>query len=659
MKNLEPDSILHERYQILKPLGKGGMGNVYLAEDQSLNKRVAIKENFNLGEESASQFLQEAHLLADLHHPNLPRVTDYFIEGINQYLVMDYLPGDDLQILLEREGRQSVSTILPWADQLADALQYMHTRKPPVTHRDIKPANIKLRSDGTAVLVDFGIAKAAETSQQTAVGAMGFTPGFAPPEQTGGGRTGPHSDQYAFAATLYMLLTGNRPVESVKRVLNGEKTLPARDLNPMIPVNISDALQKAMSINPQGRFKSMKDMVRALHDPSFRWQEPTPETARKPRPLVFLLAVILITTLALIILGVSVFGLDALPAFFTSDRHTSTAFPDQRTEIRQSTANIRGTATEKEPTIDSVMPFTETPAPEPTRSLISDGNWLAFSSNQADGKTMQIWLMQVGLNTEGNPVALSIRQLTSGSGDKTHPAWSQDGDFLLYSAPAASGLDADGLDIWRIAVDGGKPVDLTNRKGDDLFASWSPDGNLISFTNDGRDDGVRQLYSMDTAGRDQTRISTAYEESQAIWTPDMKTLLYVITARGNNYLYQRSSDSNYQTPQPYDVTEVFGRFGQVTDPAISPDGSQLAYTRTKGRSHWIGVADFLSRGGSFSLVTRSGMDFDPAWSSDGKWIAFTSERDGLSHIYIMTSTGLVQTCVSPVTASESYPAWQP
>lgn len=657
MNNLEPGSILHDRYRIIEPLGKGGMGNVYLGLDISLNKKVAIKENFNLSEDSAMQFLQEAHLLAELHHPNLPRVTDYFLTSSFQYLVMDYLSGDDLQKLLEREGRQPIAMVLLWADQLADALEYMHSRKPPVTHRDIKPANIKLRDDGSVSLVDFGIAKAAESSQLTAAGAMGYTPGFAPPEQTGGGRTGPHSDQYAFSATLYTMLTGSRPVESIKRVLSGEMVVPARELNPAIPENVSDALLQAMSITPAGRFKSVKGFIHAIRDPTFRLDEPQMKERRETRPALFLLTLVIIGALILTVLSISALFLYRLAAFVPASVSTQTG-----TELAQAqqgfTAAPENTL-EGGNVVSTVFAASQTPVPVPTRSLISEGRWLAYSSNQADGKTFQIWLMRLGLDKDGNPEPVSTRQLTTGGGNKTHPTWSPDGDFLLYSAPAESGLEKDGLDIWRIPIFGGSAINLTRRKGDDMFASWSPDGMQISFTNNGRDDGIRQLFTMNPDGSDQIRISTAYEESQGIWSPDKQLLLYVITARGNDYFYQRYSTSNYQTPQPYDVAEVFGRLGRVSDPAFSPDGLLLAYTRSKGQDRRIGVADFAARGASFSLITTGGKDYDPAWSSDGKWIAFTSERDGTPRIYIMTSAGLVQTGVSPLTASGTFPSWQP
>jgi len=667
MEKLETGVLLHNRYQISHTLGKGGMGMVYLAEDTSLARMVAVKENYGIGEDSSEQFLQEARLLAKLHHPNLPRVTDYFIEKPLQYLVMDYLPGDDLQLVLEHEGRQTVEKVLGWTKQLVAALIYMHTQSPPVTHRDIKPANIRLREDSSAVLVDFGIAKAAESAQKTNAGAMGYTPGFAPPEQAGGGRTGPYSDQFSLAATLYTLLTGTRPVESIKRILEGVPLIEARSLNPDIPENISAAFGKAMAIHSENRFEDVQAFLFALQNPDFHWSESQTiklekTTIGEKRPAWMLASFGIIGLLVIAILVVSViavFGLlkpiektlevSQLPVVtLTSTPTGQVAGFSETLVVNKALVN---------PTPGTQIEITETPAAKPTRTKIGLGKWIAFSSDRADGTNFQIWLIQIGLNNEGKPVALQQKQLTVSPGNKTHAAWSPDGKFLLFSAPAVDKVN--GLDVWRIAVDGGEAVDISNRKGDDLFAAWSPDAKLISFTNNSRADGILQLYLMEATGDNQQRISTDYEEAQGIWPPNMQSLFYVITASNNHYFYQRASQSEYKTPQPFDNNQVFGRLGQVTDPAFSPDGTLLVYTRSKGRDQRIGVAEYQSKGAAFNLITSTGKDFDPTWSPDGKWVAFTSERDGNPEIFIMSSAGLIQTNVSQSSAREMYPAWQP
>src|SRR5512136_2118461 len=197
--SLEGGALLAGRYRIGRALGQGGFGAVYLAQDERLGLPCAVKENLSLSPETERQFRREANLLASLRHAHLPRVTNHFILGDQQYLVMDYVEGEDLRQRVLREGPLPPGDAMRWMAQIADALSYLHSHTPPIIHRDIKPANIKLTAAGEAMLVDFGIAKASAAGQQTTTSAMGFTPGFAPPKQYGTGSTDARTDEYAFA----------------------------------------------------------------------------------------------------------------------------------------------------------------------------------------------------------------------------------------------------------------------------------------------------------------------------------------------------------------------------------------------------------------------------------------------------------------------------
>ncbi len=250
-------------------LGQGGMGAVYLAHDQNLDQKVAVKVNRDPSEQASKQFMKEAQLLAALHHPSLPRVIDYFVTEMDEILVMDYIPGVDLSALIKDQGAQPLDKVIPWIEQLGSALSYMHIQKPPVIHRDIKPGNIKLTPTGEVMLVDFGIAKASEISQMTATGATGYTPGFAPPEQMGGSRTGPYSDQYSLAATAYHLLSGRQPEDGVQRGLGKETLTPIRELNKRLPPHVETALSRGLSVRPQDRYKDIADFVKALKEPEY------------------------------------------------------------------------------------------------------------------------------------------------------------------------------------------------------------------------------------------------------------------------------------------------------------------------------------------------------------------------------------------------------
>ncbi len=260
----QPGAILHNRYRIVKLLGQGGFGALYRVWDTALGRPCALKENLDAAPEAQRQFLREAKILANLSHPNLPRVTDYFIDGVKQYLVMDFIEGQDLQEMLEDRGAPlPEDKAVFWICQICDALTHLHSQKPPIIHRDIKPANIKITPDGTAVLVDFGIAKVYDPHLKTTQGAQAVTPGFSPYEQYGKGATDARTDIYALGATLYTILTGIEPPESIQRVTR-DPLIPPRQLNPSLSLRASSALMRALQMDPSQRFQSAADFKAAL-----------------------------------------------------------------------------------------------------------------------------------------------------------------------------------------------------------------------------------------------------------------------------------------------------------------------------------------------------------------------------------------------------------
>ena len=300
---LEINTLLKDRYLIEEQLGKGGMGAVYLATDTAVERKVAVKVNLNPSEEAKRQFEREARMLAVLRHPNLPLVTDHFVLDDAQYLVMDYVPGDDLSSLLKREGAQPLEEVLEWGRQLGAALTYLHKQMPAVIHRDIKPANIKITPEGQVILVDFGIAKTSEGGFTTA-GARGYTPGYAPPEQYGAAPTGPYSDQYSLAATLYALLLGTPPTEAIDRILHQATLASPRTLDKRIPKHVDAALKRALSIDQNQRFLSVEEFAKALTNRKFT-AAPPPKPAPKKRsarskrpPCGFIIMVALVAFIA-------------------------------------------------------------------------------------------------------------------------------------------------------------------------------------------------------------------------------------------------------------------------------------------------------------------------------------------------------------------------
>jgi hypothetical protein len=269
--------VVDNRYRIVALLGQGGFGAVYRAWDMRLERPCALKENLDPSPEAERQFGKEATILANLHHPNLPRVIDHFaVPGQGRYLVMDFVEGEDLQQMLDRRGPLPEIEVLPWIAQVCDALAYLHSQPQPIIHRDVKPANIKIAPDGRPMLVDFGIAKIYDPALRTTLGARAVTPGYSPPEQYGQGRTDVRSDVYSLGATLYALLTGKEPADSVERLIGATALTPPRQLNPRISEPVARAIMKAMAAEPTNRIQSASDFKVALTPGSPPQQTITP-----------------------------------------------------------------------------------------------------------------------------------------------------------------------------------------------------------------------------------------------------------------------------------------------------------------------------------------------------------------------------------------------
>ncbi len=285
---LSVGQVLENRYRIVSLLGQGGMGAVYRAWDLNLRVPVALKENLDLSLVSQQQFEREALLLAQLNHPNLPRVTNHFvIPNHGQYLVMEFIEGQDLQQWLDQRGKLTEAEAVPIIGQIASALAYLHSRPEPVIHRDIKPANIKITPDNRAVLVDFGIAKQYTAGGHTTRGAQAVTPGFSPPEQYGLGTTDARSDIYAVGATLYALLTGETPVESVSRLAGA--TLPRPTL---LTPPVARAILQAMEMEPQNRFQNATAFAMALSSQVVDAKPPANQ--RRLWPVVAVVAIVVL-----------------------------------------------------------------------------------------------------------------------------------------------------------------------------------------------------------------------------------------------------------------------------------------------------------------------------------------------------------------------------
>jgi serine/threonine-protein kinase len=275
----EPGYVLRDRYIIREIIGRGGMGSIFLAEDNRLPGRLCalkqvrhdqdIPENLRI--QTREQFYREASVLARLDHPNLPKVSDYFSHSDCDYLVMDFIPGDDLKVLMDRSRRQgkflNQDEVLQWAAQICDALEYLHNQDPPVIHRDIKPSNLKLTPNRLVKLVDFGLVKQMAPEELTITVIQGRgTALYTPLEQYGGdaGHTDTRSDIYAFGATLYHMLTNHPPMEAKQRFLRPGELSSIRELNPSVDPHVEEAVLWSMSLHPDQRPQDIRIFQNAL-----------------------------------------------------------------------------------------------------------------------------------------------------------------------------------------------------------------------------------------------------------------------------------------------------------------------------------------------------------------------------------------------------------
>ncbi|MGB2896371.1 MAG: protein kinase [Anaerolineales bacterium] len=659
---LQLNDTLNDRYRIEGQLGAGGMGAVYLAHDMTLDIKVALKENTNPGPESERQFQREARLLATLRHPNLPRVTDHFILDDRQYLVMDFVEGVDLhtQAAKQPPTPDEVST---WAESICSALSYLHTRNPPVIHRDIKPANLKLQPGGNIVLVDFGIAKVFDQSQTT-TGARGLTPGFSPPEQYGGQRTDARSDQYSLAATLYSLLTTQRPADSVQRMLGKEILKPVRTLNPGVSEHVEAALEKALALKQEDRFSDMPSFCKALAGRVALETIRAPlEPPAMPEPRKSGLWIGLGVLAFIIIGGGAALALSGvLPLGGSRAQVTETSVA---AVVQTENAIPLDTSTP--------IPFTSTPIPEPSPTptqiptatavtvVLGGGGRIAFVSDREDGRTLQIWTM----NGDGS----DPRQLTYGPGDKGQPRWSSDGTKIAYSAHGGSDAYGNdlGLDLFVINSDrSGETVNLTSSLGDDYDPSWSPNGNQIAFTST-RVNSLKQVFVMgvvcnpapDSCSISETprNVTAGYAvESAPEWSPDGKTLAVIASInQAPGRIILRPAEGG--DPTWFDRQDRIIGADHLT---WSSDGQFIAFSwLVKYGKQEIYISYAESPGLDPISLTNSLGNKEPKFSPNNQLIVFTSTRDQNPEIYIMTTNGSGQKNLTQDPGRDLHPDWQP
>jgi len=718
---MESGSLLNNRYRIIEVLGQGGMAAVYRAIDENLGVEVAVKENLFTTEEYARQFRLEATILASMRQQNLPRVSDHFvIEPQGQYLVMDFIEGEDLRQRLDRLGPLPEQEVIIIGVAICDALSYMHSREPMILHRDIKPGNVRITPNGHIYLVDFGLAKVVEGREATHTGARAMTPGYSPPEQYGSARTDGRSDIYSLGATLYCALTNALPEDGLERGMGRIKMTPIAKYNPRVSENVTQIIEKCLAIHPEDRYQNAEELRYALMEarsvsrrklplelvlqpPPMRLHDRLPEGAveypkktaqengveqgdgkrKSTRPMDDLLSNIellpqkykprrrttawlwLIMLLIIFIGGFATYRLrpeiikQAISYIFPflNPTLTPTILEATNTQV-PILAVISKTPT---PQTSATATLTNTPLPTFTGTPTPSPTITLTPIPTPMGGAAQIAFASSRSGAVEiwlmNIDGSGLKQITNIQEGACQPSWSPDGRKLAFISPCVRRLSYyPGASLFLINTDGTGLVPLPNTPGGDYDPSWSPDGTQIAFTSL-RNGGVPGIFTINLSNYIIT--SLVEDETRAISQPAW-------SPNGTEIAYVNSDNRiwvmDVNGANRHSLTIGGGDY-IINEPSWSPDGSVVIYTRTvisdtSGATVLMAVP-YTETGALPVEVPNSQLIVDANYSFDGFWLLFTSWFSGYHDIYVMRANGVDR---HPILEDHFYdfdPVWRP
>jgi eukaryotic-like serine/threonine-protein kinase len=641
---LEPGTLLVNRYRIVEILGQGGMGSVYRAIDEHLDIDVAVKDNSFTSDEYSRQFRREATILATLRHKGLPRVTDYFvIKDQSQYLVMDYIEGEDLRQRMERAGTVDEEEAIVIGAAICDSLIYLGSRIPPIIHRDIKPGNVKIAPNGHIFLVDFGLAKEVQGSQVTTSGARAMTPGFSPPEQYGTARTDLRTDVFSLGATLYAAVTGVTPEDSLARAMGQATLTPVRKQNSHLSRRLATAIEKSLELLPDKRYQTPEEFKGALLNAS--------AGARKRR---------------------GNYVVASPPEREKVMAEASPAADDRENAEVQNKPAVVNTGKGLAPSVPPTGLESREIHPASTRAnrlrratgcvveliltliililgiyLYSDYQKLPSRLLAAYWPVISTYLplptASLTAATTGTPLPTSTSQQiaailpTSTSSLTSSPT-------LRPATPSPTVTPVIPSATATVPVIP-LPTQIGGATGEIAFASQV--------------NGAIQIFIINADGSNLRQITNIPEGAcQPDFSPDGKRIVFTSPCDGNTDYYPHSSlytmniDGSGFLPLS---TLVGGDY----DPAWAADGSHIAFTSLRNNNRpGIYVLDLQDQS-VVSLAEKYAFDSQPAWSTDGKQIAYSSEKNGRHDIWVMDADGQNrQQLTSPVTRKLYYnPSW--
>ena len=680
-----------DQYRIVRHIARGGMADVYLAEDVDLEREVAFKVMLDALAATDSEFVErfrrEAKIVAKLDHPSIVQIYTIGQTAVGQpYIAMQYIEGGSLQeklkTLADRRKLLTTEQALNIIRQITLALNAAH--EAGIVHRDLKPANVLIRPDGTPVLVDLGIATIQGGAKLTQTGGVIGTPAYMAPEQVRGGGLDGRADLYALGIMLYEMLTGIRPFEadSSIAVLHKqvyEEPLPLSSFRSDLTVQTLDLVTTAMQKEPAYRYQSATEMVRAIdtaiqaeglyapnpqatvvltqmNDSALLSRSrivQSPQRVEKEKPVQKPEEKASRFPVPLWAMGLSAFLIIALLAFFafrnvTDDTPTvnggvmETAVSDQviiptqvvvPTETAVSQA-VPPTDTPIQPTVTTAPP-TDTP-PTVNNALGGGTGAIAYSEQTAQGRAVVVYNLETGAK----------QQITQNSVDNHGPTWSPDGQYIAYTSE-----EGDQFDIFTVDVNTGATRNLTNHSGDDAYPSWSPDGSQLLFHSNRN--GDFDIFSINADGTSLRQLtSNDLPDLGPVWSPDGRQIAFtqavnnhrqitIMNADGSN-IYRITSDGSYSHSYP----------------SWSPDAQHLTFYMVPDLSLTSGIYTIDISGENMRQLTEN-EDFEPAWSPDGQWILFHRKSGSNRIFYRIRPDGTELTTISTNSTDARDGDWQP
>jgi WD40 repeat protein len=658
--------MLKQRYRVVEPVGQGGFGVVYRAEDTQLgNRQIAIKEmsqsglSFQDQKEAADAFRQEAIILARLQHPNLPSIFDHFEENQRWYLVMSFIEGETLEdyIYTQSERKLPLSDAIDIGVQLCTVLDYLHNQQPPIIFRDLKPTNIMRAPDGHIYLIDFGIARHFKQGQAKDTSALG-SPGYAAPEQHGKKQTTPHSDIYSLGAILYQLISGHDPATSPFRFP------PLQSLAPAVPAGLATFITQMLDMDEGKRPANMLAIKQALqpltpYPQPLLPSQPKSSLAQPPRPKFYPLKPPQPQGTLLFL-----YTNQSIPTM-SADRWSAT-FLSKVLQDSQLEEDIWPQSSRLPATRRGRIPSLAVWSPDSTRIAFTS-EYRASKKNESAPLLPRVSARPTRRSSQLQPVppAFNGRIVQVWSADGREEPFFYYGDTVLWLPDGTVRANYTGR--FRSVASSNKSLSL---KGKEIY---SPDGISIASVADDGTVQVRNMYNMWQPfiykehiplwssllrekpssvlavvwSPDSTRIASAYESGTVqIWNVDGSGHPFICKGRSSLVSIKWSPHG----------THIALSYSERIVQVYTTDGSGQSFIYEGSSVEWSSderqIASILRNGtvivgnvdGSRQPFTYRGHSLGRrsrvrslAWSSDGKRIASTS--DDTVHIWNVDGSG--------------------